>query len=164
MPFVDIGGVSMHYQLRRAAAEVPTLVFVNSLGTDFRIWDEVADRLAATRPTLPTTSAGRACRISAVAYSMDDHVDDLAGLLDRLGIDDVIICGLSIGGLIAQGFVARRPQAVRALILCDTAAKIGTAEVLERAHRNRRARRHRGDRRFGHGELVHARVPQRQAG
>jgi 3-oxoadipate enol-lactonase len=55
-------------------------------------------------------------------------VDDLAGLLDRLGNDDVILCGLSIGGLIAQGFAARHPQAVRGLILCDTAAKIGTAQ------------------------------------
>jgi 3-oxoadipate enol-lactonase len=55
-------------------------------------------------------------------------VDDLAGLLDRLGIGDVILCGLSIGGLVAQGFVARRPRAVRGLILCDTAAKIGTAQ------------------------------------
>jgi 3-oxoadipate enol-lactonase len=59
---------------------------------------------------------------------MDDHVDDLAGLLDHLAITDVVLCGLSIGGLVAQRFMMRRPRAVRALILCDTAAKIGTAE------------------------------------
>ena len=36
-----------------------------------------------------------------------------------------VICGLSIGGLIAQGLLYMRPDLVRALILCDTGAKIG---------------------------------------
>ena len=127
MPFVNIGGASMHYRHRRAAREAPTLVFINSLGTDFRIWDEVADRLAGDATLLNYDKRGHGLSGGGVA-SMDDHVDDLAGLLDHLGIDDAILCGLSIGGLIAQGFLMRRPKALRALILCDTAAKIGTAE------------------------------------
>jgi 3-oxoadipate enol-lactonase len=113
MPFVDIGGVSMHYRHRRLAREAPAVVFINSLGTDFRIWDDVADRLAIDATLLNYDKRGHG---------------DLAGLLDHLGNDDVILCGLSIGGLIAQGFAMRRPQALRALILCDAAAKIGTAE------------------------------------
>jgi 3-oxoadipate enol-lactonase len=39
-----------------------------------------------------------------------------------------VVVGLSIGGLIAQGLAAERPDLVRALVLCDTAAKIGTEE------------------------------------
>jgi len=39
------------------------------------------------------------------------------------------IVGLSVGGLIAQGLAARQPERLSALILCDTAAKIGTAEM-----------------------------------
>jgi 3-oxoadipate enol-lactonase len=129
MPFVNIGGVSMHYRHRRGASEAPALVFINSLGTDFRIWDEVADRLAVDATLLNYDKRGHGLSgLGEGVASMDDHIDDLAGLLDRLGIDDVILCGLSIGGLIAQGFAMRRPQALRALILCDTAAKIGTTE------------------------------------
>ncbi|MDQ2633439.1 MAG: 3-oxoadipate enol-lactonase [Pseudomonadota bacterium] len=129
MPFVDVGGVSMHYRHQRGTGETPVLVFINSLGTDFRIWDEVVDRLAGDASLLNYDKRGHGLSgLGRGVASMDDHVDDLAGLLDRLGIGDVILCGLSIGGLIAQGFAMRRPQALRALVLCDTAARIGTVE------------------------------------
>ena len=128
MPFVDIGGVSMHFRHRRAATGVLALAFINSLGTDFRIWDDVADILAADVSMLAYDKRGHGLTGQGGGVgSIDDHVEDLAGLLDHLGIDDVILCGLSIGGLVAQGFVVRRPRSVRGLILCDTAAKIGTA-------------------------------------
>ena len=67
--------------------------------------------------------------IGEVPYSMDDHVSDLEALLDHLRVTDAIICGLSVGGLIAQGLYARRPDLVQALILCDTAHKIGSDEM-----------------------------------
>ena len=40
-----------------------------------------------------------------------------------------MVCGLSIGGLIAQSLYRICPQIVDGLILCDTAARIGTAEM-----------------------------------
>ena len=58
-------------------------------------------------------------------YAMTDHVGDLAGLLDHLGIPKATVVGLSVGGMIAQGLAAMRPDLVTALVLCDTAHKIG---------------------------------------
>ena len=108
MPFVNIGGVSMHYRHRRAAGEAPALVFINSLGTDFRIWDEVADRLASDVTLLTYDKRGHGLSgLGRGVASMDDHVDDLAGLLDRLGIDDVILCGLPILAAVSQRMSAR---------------------------------------------------------
>ncbi|WP_139812187.1 alpha/beta fold hydrolase, partial [Ensifer aridi] len=46
-----------------------------------------------------------------------------------LAVKRAIVCGLSVGGLIAQSLYQRRPDLVRALVLCDTAHKIGTAEM-----------------------------------
>jgi 3-oxoadipate enol-lactonase len=43
--------------------------------------------------------------------------------------ENVIICGLSVGGMIAQGVAAKRPDLVRAMILCDTGHKIGTPDM-----------------------------------
>ena len=60
---------------------------------------------------------------------MADYARDLMGLLDQLGVGRATIVGLSIGGLIAQELYRQRPERVAALVLCDTAAKIGTDEV-----------------------------------
>ncbi|HYD08140.1 MAG TPA: 3-oxoadipate enol-lactonase, partial [Reyranella sp.] len=65
----------------------------------------------------------------AGSYSIADHVDDLAALLDARGIRDALVVGLSIGGMVAQAIAARRADLVRALILSDTAPRIGTAAL-----------------------------------
>ena len=59
---------------------------------------------------------------------MADYAGDLMGLPDRVGAGRATIVGLSIGGLIAQQFYRQRPDRAAALVLCDTAAKIGTDE------------------------------------
>jgi pimeloyl-ACP methyl ester carboxylesterase len=57
---------------------------------------------------------------------MDAHVADLAALLDGLGTGPAVICGLSVGGQIALGLSAARPDLIRGLILMDTGHRIGT--------------------------------------
>ena len=49
--------------------------------------------------------------------------------MSRLEVAEAAIVGLSVGGVIAQGLAAKRPELVRALVLCDTAHKIGTDEL-----------------------------------
>lgn len=129
MQFIDIGGVTLHYQLIGGPADKPVIVFANSLGTDFRIWRDVIVGLAGDFPIVTYDKRGHGLSdVGTAPYSMDDHVDDLAGLLDHLKVKKAIICGLSVGGLIAQGLYARRPDLVDGLILCDTAHKLGTEE------------------------------------
>lgn len=129
MSFVNIGGASLHYRHTLAANGADTIVFINSLGTDFRIWDAVVDVLDGALSILCYDKRGHGLSdVGRAPYRMDDHVDDLAGLLDHLGVHEAILCGLSVGGLIAQGFCARHPDRVKGLILCDTAAKVGTTE------------------------------------
>jgi 3-oxoadipate enol-lactonase len=128
--FINIGGVTLHYQLIGGPADKPVIVFVNSLGTDFRIWRDVIVRLAGDFPIVTYDKRGHGLSDVGVSpYSMEDHVGDLEGLLDHLNVSNAIICGLSVGGLVAQGLYAKRPDLVRALILCDTAHKIGTADM-----------------------------------
>jgi 3-oxoadipate enol-lactonase len=58
---------------------------------------------------------------------MEMLADDLAALLEHIEARPAIICGVSVGGLVAQQLYARRPDLVRALILCDTLPKMGDA-------------------------------------
>ena len=128
--FVTLSDITIHFDLRRAAADKPVLVFANSLGTDFRIWDRVRDRLGADYTTLCYDKRGHGLSsLGKPPYSMADHVADLIGLLDHLGLTSVILCGLSVGGMIAQGVYASRPDLVRALILTDTGHKIGDRDL-----------------------------------
>ncbi|MEM6463793.1 MAG: 3-oxoadipate enol-lactonase [Pseudomonadota bacterium] len=126
MQFADINGVTLHYQVIGAQEGKPVFVFCNSLGTDFRIWRDVIVRLAGDFAIVTYDKRGHGLSdIGAGPYTIEDHVADLAGLLDLLEVKDAIVCGLSVGGLIAQGLYASRPDLVRALILCGTAHKIG---------------------------------------
>ena len=129
MQFARINDVTIHYQIIGGSPDKPVLVFANSLGTDFRIWRDVIVRLAGDFAIVLYDKRGHGLSdLGQMPYSIEDHATDLAGLLDLLSVKDAVICGLSVGGLIAQSLYQRRPDLVRALILCDTAHKIGTAD------------------------------------
>jgi 3-oxoadipate enol-lactonase len=129
LQFVEAGGIALHYRYRSAATGRPPIVFANSLGTDMRIWDAVAADIEGDFPILLYDKRGHGLSdLGGASCSIADHADDLARLIEHVGASEVILCGLSIGGLIAQHLAARRPERVRCLLLCDTAHRIGTAE------------------------------------
>lgn len=122
-------GVQLHYSVE-GPADKPVIVFSNSLGTDLRVWDRLVDRLQGRFCMVRYDKRGHGLsEVTPAPYAMDDHVNDLIGLLDHLKLDKVVVCGLSVGGMIAQGLAARQPERMRAMILMDTAAKIGTPEM-----------------------------------
>lgn len=130
MQFAYINDIAIHYQIIGGPADRPTIVFVNSLGTDFRIWRDVVVRLAGDYAIVLYDKRGHGLSdVGQVPYAIEDHAADLSGLLDFLSVKTAVICGLSVGGLIAQSLYQRRPDLVQALILCDTAHKIGSAEM-----------------------------------
>jgi 3-oxoadipate enol-lactonase len=129
MAFARVNGVVLHHELR-GPANAPAVVFSNSLGTDFRIWNEVADALSNDYRILLYDKRGHGLsEVTPAPYAMTDHVGDLAALMDHAGIRQAVVVGLSVGGLIAQGLAAMHPEKVRALVLCDTAHKIGNDEL-----------------------------------
>jgi 3-oxoadipate enol-lactonase len=128
MAFANVGGAVVHYA-DEGQREARAIVFVNSLGTDFRIWDDVARPLASAYRVVRYDKRGHGLSaLPAGPALMADYAGDLAGLLDRLAVSGAVVVGLSIGGLVAQELYRLRPDLVAALALCDTAAKIGTEE------------------------------------
>ncbi|UVK54230.1 3-oxoadipate enol-lactonase [Mesorhizobium sp. AR02] len=128
MPFVTIGGITLHHRRIKATGNARAIIFINSLGTDFRIWDDIVAALDGELSLLVYDKRGHGLSDIGDIRSIDDHVDDLSGLIDHFGLEKVVLCGLSVGGMIAQGLYARRPEIIEAMILCDTAHKIGTTE------------------------------------
>lgn len=109
-----------------------TLVFANSLGTDMRIWLDVARVFHETMRVVRYDKRGHGMSDAPDApYTLEDHVDDLDAILDHLNVENAIVVGVSVGGMIAQGLALKSPHRIRGLVLCDTAAKIGTTEAWE---------------------------------
>jgi 3-oxoadipate enol-lactonase len=128
--FARLNHTVIHYQLIGAPAGKPVIVFANSLGTDFRIWRDVVVRLAGDYAIITYDKRGHGLsELGDAPDTIETHAADLAALLDHLQVKSAVICGLSIGGLIAQALYAARPDLIRALIFCDTAHKIGTGEM-----------------------------------
>lgn len=129
MAFVRINGIVLHYRLHGTEG-APAVALANSLGTDARIWDEVIDRLAGRYRVLSYDKRGHGLSDAPAGdYSLDDHVADLAGLLDHVGMRRVGLAGVSVGGLITQGFALRHPERLAALVLCDTVPQLGDAAM-----------------------------------
>jgi 3-oxoadipate enol-lactonase len=128
MAFVRVNGGVTHFADEGLRAAQP-IVFSNSLGTDFRIWDEVVQPLAQNARIIRYDKRGHGLsELRAGRTLIADLAADLAALLDHLNVRAATIVGLSIGGMIAQELYRSRPDLVSSLVLCDTAHRIGTLE------------------------------------
>ena len=106
------------------------VVFANSLGTDLRVWDEMIEHLPKQLCLIRFDKRGHGLSDCPDApYHMNALIEDTEDLLDLLGAKDVVLVGLSIGGMIAQGLAAKRPDLIKALVLSNTAAKMGDAQM-----------------------------------
>jgi 3-oxoadipate enol-lactonase len=130
MSFADINGTVLHYEYLKEFDDEPVIVFANSLGTDFRIWLPLIDELTESWSLLLYDKRGHGLSdLGSTPHTIEDHADDLIGLVTHLGIGKAVYCGLSVGGLIVQAVYAKRPDLIDRIILCDTAHKIGTPEM-----------------------------------
>ena len=130
MQAATLNGVTLHYQTIGAEPGRPLLAFVNSLGTDSRIWRDVIVRLVGEAGIVTYDKRGHGLSgLGEPPYAMEDHVADLAALLDHLGGRAAVIVGLSVGGMIAQGLAVARPDLVAGLVLCDTGMTIADADT-----------------------------------
>ena len=126
MHMVDLGDVALHYRIDGPADGAP-VVFANSLGTDMRLWDPILPLLPDGLRVLRYDKRGHGLSSCPDApYGMGALVSDAERLMDHLGFADALFVGLSIGGLIAQGLAVKRLDLMRAMVLSNTGAKIGT--------------------------------------
>jgi 3-oxoadipate enol-lactonase len=101
-----------------------TLLLVHGFPLDHQMWQgqmgELSEDFRVIAPDLRGfgTSDG-----SPGTVTMDQFADDLAELLDTLGVTEkTVLCGLSMGGYIAWEFWRRHAHRLAGLILCDTRA------------------------------------------
>lgn len=104
------------------------VLFINSLGTDLRMWDGVAERLSGFHLIRFDTRGHGLSATPDGDWDVADLAQDAAALLDHLGLETALVAGCSVGGLIAQALALQHPGRTSALLLSNTAARIGTPE------------------------------------
>ena len=129
MQMIEVNGVTLHYREEGDPGGMP-VIFANSLGTDFRLWDAVLPLLPPGLRLIRYDKRGHGLSGGPEApYFMGDLVADQAALMDALDIRGAVLVGLSIGGMIAQGLAAERPDLARAMVLSNTGARIGNDAI-----------------------------------
>lgn len=128
MPFAEFGDLRTRYEF--AGDKQPTLVLSNSLGTDFSMWDPQMTTLAQRFRILRYDTRGHGQSSATPGdYNVAQLGQDVLDLLDALKLDRVHFCGLSMGGMIGIWLGVHAPHRLHRLVLCNTAARIGTKEM-----------------------------------
>jgi 3-oxoadipate enol-lactonase len=129
MPMLQLADGALHYQLD-GPVDAPVLVLSNSLGTDLHMWDAQVPAFSEHFRVLRYDTRGHGqSLVTEGPYSIEQLGRDVLALADALDIQVFSFCGLSMGGLIGQWLAISAPERIRRLVLCNTAAKIGSPEV-----------------------------------
>lgn len=134
MPQIINNGRELFYRDKGSGS---VALFVHGFPLDSSMWLEQLEALSDTRRCIAPDLRGFGHSAPSLrpVTTMDDHALDLAALLDVLGVEQVDLVGLSMGGYIALAFAERYPERLRTLALVDTKS----TEDSEEAKAGRRA-------------------------
>lgn len=110
-----------------------TVLFIHGYPFDHTMWRHQVTALSGWRCIAPDlrgfgeSPGGEPAE--AAQYSIAMYANDLIALLDRLGIREAAVCGLSMGAYIAFELLRSHPTRVTAAILCNTKASADTPEA-----------------------------------
>ena len=116
------------------------VVLLHGFPFDRSMWREQARALSGVcRVVAPDLRGQGETPLGGATLTMGEMAEDVAALLDGLGVERVVLGGLSMGGYVAFEFYRRFPRRVRALVLADTRPQADTDEA--RRTREETARR-----------------------
>jgi pimeloyl-ACP methyl ester carboxylesterase len=115
MGYLDVGGG-------------PAILLVHGLGASWRVWSNNLAALTAEHRVIVVDlpGFGESQNLSS-PVDIDDYAAALAGLLDILGVDEAVVVGHSLGGLICQRLAVRHRGRVSGVILVSTTGGVMSA-------------------------------------
>jgi YbgC/YbaW family acyl-CoA thioester hydrolase len=122
---LPVNGVSLTVEVR---GEGPAVLFVHGYPFDHTIWTHQVAALEGWCRIAPDLRGMGQSDAPDLGYSMETYAADLAELLDLLGVREVVLVGLSMGGYVAFEFLRRWRGRVRGLVLMSTRAEADAPE------------------------------------
>jgi len=107
----------------RVAGQGPALYMVHGIGARKSTWDELVDGLKQHFTCVSYDLRGHGeSPIPPTPYSLDDLVEDLEALRQKLGHEKIHVIGHSLGGMIGPAYARRHPEHTLSVGLLSTAA------------------------------------------
>ena len=119
---ISANAIQINYEIT-GQKDAPVVMLSHSLASSMVMWNPQLEALEPHFRVLRYDMRGHGDSDAPEgAYSLELLVEDAVALLDALGIDTVHFVGLSIGGMIGQGFALNHAGRLKSLTLCDTSA------------------------------------------
>lgn len=129
MPFAETSAARLNYRFD-GPEKAPVILLSNSLGTNLSMWDPQATVLCEKFCVLRYDTRGHGLSsVTPGPYTIEQLGRDVIALLDALKIESAHFCGLSMGGMIGMWLGVNAANRVKGLVLCNTAARIGSADT-----------------------------------
>jgi len=122
MPVAQVSGLDIHYRIDGSGPE--TLLLMNGVGDDLEGWGFQRDDFAAAGlrvVTFDNRGSGTSGHPSG-PYTSQQMAADAKGLVDALGFAPLHLCGVSMGGVIAQEYAIAYPSDLLSVVLASTYA------------------------------------------
>lgn len=126
MPKTLINGVDLYYEV---TGEGFPLVLCHEFAGSYESWEPQVKFFSRRYRVITYNARGyppSEVPADLEAYSQEQHVEDLCGLIRHLGIEQAYVCGLSMGGNMALHFGILHPEKARALVVAG--AGYGTTD------------------------------------
>lgn len=124
MPKIQVNGIDLYYELS-GPEDAPVLVLSNGIMMSTASWGFQKVALEKHLRVLFYDCRGMwKSDHPDGPYSMEQHADDLSGLLDALRIEKAHIAGISYGAEISMVFVLKYPHKAKSLIIIDGVSEI----------------------------------------
>lgn len=123
MPVVECAGGDLYYE---TAGDGDPVVFVHGGWVSSRMWAPQVERFAGDRQVVTVDIRGHGATGASTLrrYSVDLFAGDLRVVLERLDITDPVVCGLSLGGLVAKEYAAAYEDEMAGIVLVGTTQTI----------------------------------------
>ncbi|MGA9115837.1 MAG: alpha/beta fold hydrolase [Bacteroidota bacterium] len=126
--FLTVNGVPLFCRLQGPASARP-VAFLHGFPFSHEMWLPQLEAMGDSVRSIAYDLRGHgSSHVGDGQYTLEDHVDDLRGILDELAIRRAVVVGLSMGGYVALRALERHPERFSGAVLCDTRSEADSDE------------------------------------
>jgi 3-oxoadipate enol-lactonase len=126
MELIKINGINLNVKIK---GEGHPLVLIHGIGIDHTQWKDVIDHFSENFKTITYDCRGHGNSDKPESYTLQDHVNDLIGIMDYYQFEKASVYGTSMGSYIAQGVAIAAQDKIDKLILAVTKSNGLTSSV-----------------------------------